>query len=273
VLCARPSDADGCKSEACTCSHMGTIWLQPTAPQALTPLRPSALELVLIHSMCMSHAGAPVAAAAARLHGSIALLAQQQGSSLALRRRLAARAAAQALPALDAAMDAGGAAASAAAADRHQIAAAAQGAEDAAAAGDAEAAAGLHELRPWPFIRDEAEEAGGAPAEDEAVDVAGDWERGPGLAGIPAALQGGAAGGEQAADATARAAEHGAPDPPQLRAATQHGCNFAVTLLGEALPWQLNQKQVQTNVPMRTMHDSPFVGVVVQRLCDMCTHT
>jgi hypothetical protein len=221
--------------------------------------------------VCLSHAEAPVAAAAAQLHRSIALLAQQQGSSLALRRRLAARAATQALPALDAVTGAGGAASNAAAAGQQEVAEAAQGGDTAAAAGDAATAAGLEELRPWPLIRDEAEEAGGAVAEGEAVDVAGDWERGPGLAGIPAAFQGGAAGGEEATNATARAAERAAPDPPQLQAATHHGCNFAVTLLGEALPWQLNQ--VQTNVPIRTMHDSPLVGVVVQWLCDMCTHT
>ena len=228
---------------------------------------------ILPLTLCLLHAEAPVAAAAAQLHRSIALLAQQQGSSLALRRRLAARAAAQALPAPDAVTGAGGAASGTAAAGQQEVAKAAQGGDIAAAAGDAATAAGLEELRPWPLIRDEAEEAGGAVAEDEAVDVAGDWERGPGLAGIPAALQGGAAGGEETADATARAAEHGAPDPPQLQAATHHGCNFAITLLGEALPWQLNQKQVQTNVPMMTMPDSPLVGVVVQRLCDMCTHT
>ena len=180
-----------------------------------------------------------MAAAAMLLHRSIELLAQQQGSSLALRRRLAAQAAAQALPALDAAAHTDGAAASAAAAEQHQVTAAGQGAEDAAAAGDAAIAAGLEELRPWPLIREEAEEAGVAAAEDEAVDVAGDWERGPGLAGIPAALQGGAAGDEPAADATASAAEHQELDSSQLRVATQHGCNFAVTLLGEALPGQL----------------------------------
>ena len=175
-----------------------------------------------------------MAQAAARLHGSIALLAQQQASDLAARRRAAARA----LPPLDAAAIGNGAAAGAAAADRRQTAEAGRADVATAAARDAAAAAVLHELRPWPHVPEEAEEAGGAAAVDEAVDVAGDWERGPGLAGIPTALQGGdAGGGEDAADATASAAgaERDASDPPQLRAATQHGFNFAVTLLGEAL--------------------------------------
>ena len=230
------------------CMHLLGTWVPPgLQPVAIQPTNtvdslPATLRLL--------HAEAPVAAAAARLHRSIALLAQQQGSSLALRRRQAARAAALALPAPDAPADIGGAAASATAADRHQVTAAEQGAEQAAAAEDAAAVAGLEELHPWPFVPEEAEEAGVAAVEDEAVDVAGDWERGPGLAGIPAALQGGPAGGEEAADTTARAAEHGAPDPPQLRAATQHGCNFAVTLLGEALSGQ-PQKHFLSNYNRR----------------------
>lgn len=177
-----------------------------------------------------------VGQAAARLHSSIALLAQQQASDLAVRRQAAARA----LPPLDAAVSANGAAAgAAAAADRRQTPEPRQGELPTAAAGDAAAAGGLHELRPWPLVAEEADEAGDAAAGDEAVDVAGDWERGPRLAGIPTVLQiGDAGGGEKAVDAAASDvhAELEASDPPQLRAATQHGFNFAVTLLGEALP-------------------------------------
>lgn len=161
--------------------------------------------------------------AAASLQSSVVLLAQQQASDRVLRRLAAVQALMSQTPASSGGGNAAGPAAAAAenrALTEGTGAAAVQGGVDGeAAAGGGTAAA----------------HAAAAQAADEAVDVAADWQPEPGWAAPQAGLRDTDAATAEMALAEQRAICEAA-DAARQRAAQQHGCNFAVTLVGEVLP-------------------------------------